>query len=184
MRVWRLVVLIVAAVVWVPVHSDECIQPSSARLFASESGLHVFRVGQKRGQLPVGTLFAVGDDFRERRIWRTRLVNVPHRVLVPDDGRSAITIDNAGCGVGRAHSVVIYGAGGRVIGDYHRDDLLTADEIQQHVQQAMAGRGWIGMTRFAFASPSTFVVHLQWGRVIRINLLTGAMASSAATGRD
>lgn len=184
MPMWRLVVFVVAALVWVPVHSDECIQPSSARLFASESGLHVFRVGQKRGELPVGTLLAVGDDFRERRIWRTRLVNVPHRVLVPDDGRSAVTIDNAGCGVGLAHSVVIYGAGGRVIGDYHLDDLLTADEIERRVQQAMAGRGWIGMAHFAFESPSTFVVHLQWGRAIRIDLLTGAIASPAATARD
>jgi hypothetical protein len=110
--------IIAIAVAGPPACADECIQPSNARVFASASGGHIFRVAQKDRERPEGTLVAISDNFDERRVWCTRLINVPARILVADDGDTAVGIDNAGCRFGSDHSVVIYGKSGRVVADY------------------------------------------------------------------
>lgn len=175
MRVWGVGALIAVAVAGTPAYADECIQPRNARVFASASGHYILRVGQKQGQLSEATLVAITDDFAERRVWRARLVNVPARILVADDGDTAVGIDNAGCRFGSDHSVVIYGKSGRVVADYRLEDLLSAAEIRQYVDATMAGRHWTEKARFAFTA-DTLVITLDWGRVIRIDLSSGKIS--------
>jgi hypothetical protein len=166
--------------------ADECIGPQNARLFASELGTHIFKVAQKKSERPEGTLISIADNFRERRLWRARLVNIPLRVVVPDDGRTVVTVENAGCGFGSAHSIVVYGAAGRVIADYGLEDILSAPEISQHTKRTMAGRHWIDKVHFSFESGlqgnGALVVTFHWGRQVKIDLLTGAINSSGAAG--
>ena len=148
MRVWGVGAIIAVAVAGLPTYADECIQPRNARVFASASGDHIFRVAQKDRERPEGTLIAIGDNFHEQRVWHTRLVSVPARILVADDGPTVVGIDNAGCRFGTDHSVVIYGKGGRVVADYRLEDLLSAAEIRQHVRVTMAGRLWTERASF------------------------------------
>jgi hypothetical protein len=175
MRSWRVAALVSCAVlIGTPSRADECIGPANARLFASESGIHILRVGQKRGQLPEGTLIAIRDDFGEQRIWRARLINVPARVIVTDDGRTVVTIDNAGCGFGREHSVVVYGERGRMIADLRLEDILDPDEIQRQIPHSMAGRLWTEKASFSFNRVSgALAIAFDWGRHVTIDLLTG-----------
>ena len=179
------VAISVAGLYSASIRAEECIGPQNARLFASESGLHIFKVAQKKAERPEGTLISIGDSFREQRLWRARLVNSPLRVLVPDDGRTVVTVENAGCGLGSAHSIVVYGATGRVIADYGLEDILSAPEISQHTTRSMAGRPWIDKAHFSFEfglqGNGALVVTFQWGRQVRIDLLTGAISSSAKT---
>jgi hypothetical protein len=173
-----MVICVAAAATGSP-RADECIQPRNARVFASASGDHVFRVGRKGADLPEGALVAIQDNFRERSIWRARLVNVPARIFVPDDGRTVVAVDNAGCRFGLEHSVVVYGMGGRVLADYRLEDILSEREIRQHIQQTMAGRLWTEKARFDFdPSGKAFVITLAWGREVTIHLPTGAILGS------
>jgi hypothetical protein len=71
MRVLGVGAFIAVAVAGTPAHADECIQPGNARVFASASGGHIFRVPQKDRERPEGTLVAIRDNFDERRVWRT-----------------------------------------------------------------------------------------------------------------
>jgi hypothetical protein len=110
-------------------------------------------------------------------VWHTRLVNVPAPILVADDGRTVVGIDNAACRFGTDHSVVIYGKGGRVVADYRREDLLSAAEIRQHVRVTMAGRLWTERASFWFDGYSTMLgITLDWGRIIRIDLSSGKIS--------
>lgn len=179
----RFVVAIgVAALGSASLSADECIGPQSARVFASASGTHIVKVARKNPGRSEGTLLSIADRFRERRArraWRAQLVNVPLRVLVPDDGRTVVTVENYGCGFGSAHAIVIYGAAGRVIADYGLGDILSASEIDQYTDRSMAGRQWIEQADFAFEFPvkgnGNFVVTFRWGRRVKIDLLTGAI---------
>jgi hypothetical protein len=177
MRVWGVGALIAFAAAGPPTYADECIQPRNARVFASASGDYILRVGQKQGQPSEAALVAIKDDFAERRVWRARLVNVPARILVADDGDSVVGIDNAGCRFGADHSVVIYGKGGRVVADYRLEDLLSVADIRRYVHVTMAGRHWTERASFSFsAADSSLVITLDWGRVIRIDLSSGKIS--------
>jgi hypothetical protein len=90
------------------------------------------------------------NDFRERRIWRARLITYPSRVLVPDDGRSVVTIDNGSCGSGREHTVVVYGERGRIVANLRLQDILTEKEIREKVSHAVSGPDWIEKASFSF----------------------------------
>jgi hypothetical protein len=177
MRVWGVGALIAVAVAGPPAYADECIQPRNARVFASASGGHIFRVAQKDRERPEGTLVAITDNFDERRVWRARLVNVPARILVADDGETAVGIDNAGCRFGSDHSVVIYGKSGRVVADYRLEDLVSAADIRRYVHVTMAGRHWTERATFSFSADDTsLVITFDWGRVIRIDLSSGKIS--------
>ena len=177
MRSWQVAALVSCAVlVGTPSHADECIAPAVARLFASESGIHIVRVNQKPGKLPEATLIAIRENFGERRIWRARLVNVPARVIVTDDGRTVVTIDNAGCGIGGEHSVVVYGERGRMIADLRLEDILSEEEIRERIRHSMAGRYWTKNASFSLDRVSgALAISFEWGRVVTIDLLTGAV---------
>jgi hypothetical protein len=79
-----------------PAHAaaDDCIVASGARIYASASGRHGFRLTSGNAPSRIeGLLFGFDHAGEEKRIWRTRLRTVPVRVLVADDGRTVVAVD-------------------------------------------------------------------------------------------
>ena len=75
--------------------------------------------------------------------------------------------------------MVVYGAGGRVWADYRLDELIESNEIRQHVlPHTVSSLHWAPGATFAFHEWSHLVITLSWGRVITINLATGAIVSN------
>ncbi len=182
MRTLRVVALVSCGLlVAIPAHADDCVALADARLFASESGGHAFRLSGKPGKLPEGTLVAIRNDFRDRRIWRTRLITVPSRVLVPDDGRSVVTIDSGACRSGREHAVVVYGERGRIVANLRLQDILTEKEIREKVRHSMSGPDWATNASFSFERlGGALAIKFDWGTYVTVDLPTGMVTG---TGR-
>ena len=180
MRTFRVVALVSCGLlVAIPAHADDCVALGDARLFASESGGHAFRLSGKPGKLPEGTLVAIRNDFRERRIWRARLITDPSRVLVPDDGRSVVTIDNGSCGSGREHAVVVYGERGRIVANLRLQDILTEKEIREKVRHTVTGPDWMEKASFSFERlGGALAIKFDWGTYVTVDLPTGRVTGT------
>ena len=109
----------------------------------------------------------------DTEIWAGDLVNVPHRVVITDDGKFFVTFDTWGR-LGFEHSVVIYSAAGHVIADIELPTLLTQAEIVDRVRWSVSSRGWVEDARIGFTETGdTLVLTLKWGKVIRVRLADG-----------
>src|SRR5262245_40274494 len=84
---------------------------------------------------------------------------------------------------GLEHVVVVYGEGGRVLADYELEDLIDANEIRQHVPHTVSSRWWTRDATFSFHELSHLVITLSWGRVITIDLATGAIVPKLKVNR-
>ena len=73
-------------------------------------------------------LFDLDENGKERTVWNGKLVNVPHRVHVAEDGKRVVTIDTYGP-PSDEHVVVVYDEKGKVLADYKPEDLLSQQEI-------------------------------------------------------
>ena len=153
--------------------ADDCAPTSGVRLYTSANGRHGFRmsVGANAQPRATGRLFAVDGASNDNPIWESQLVNVPARVLVGEDGRTVVTIDTD-CKAGFEHSLVVYGAGGRVLADHRLEDLLTSDEVRERVTHSISSRRWADEASFAFSSQQLKIA-LPWGRHIFVDLATG-----------
>jgi hypothetical protein len=161
-----------------PLWARDCVVPAEARIFASEQGGHIFRVARAEGNRSEGTLIEIQDGFRERRVWRARLLNTPSQVIVAGGRHSVITIDTA-CRFGAEHSVVVYGADGRVVADLNLERLLTVEELGDRILHSPDGRFWAEKAQFGFDQRmENFMITFQWGRSISIHLKTGQIESS------
>jgi hypothetical protein len=131
--------------------ADECVWVGGAQIFSSQNGRQGFKVTM--GGSPTtrvgGRLFTFDTDGRERLIWQSRLVNVPVGSYVADDGPTVVTIDTA-CRMGYEHSIVVYGANGKVVVDYRLEDFLTSDEIDNRVPRSVSSRRWAEGAQFHF----------------------------------
>jgi hypothetical protein len=110
-------VLALSAVVAVStlLRADSRVAPTP-RVFGSQWGSHAFKVLKPQiGGPSQGVLFRLDAQGKEQIVWRADLVNTPHRVLVDDSGKFVATIDTY-AQLGFAHSLVIYGEKGKVIG--------------------------------------------------------------------
>jgi hypothetical protein len=140
-----------------PAFADSWATPRP-RVFASQGGLYGFKVLKPVfGRTAVGLLFTLDQDGQETKIWETELVNVPHRVLVPDGGKRVVTIDTYGR-LGYDHSLVVYDEHGKVLADYTLEDLLTDLESQFFVTQSVSSRYWARQATFTFNSDATQLV--------------------------
>ena len=147
------------------------------RVFGSELGSRAFKVLKPTLSGPSeGVLFRLDADGKEQIVWEAKLVNTPHRVLVDDSGRFVASIDTY-ANLGFAHSLVIYGDKGKVIRDFKLEDLLTQDEISKNVARTETSRHWAKKCAFQLESDH-LVLRLSWGKVIRIELLTGKIAET------
>jgi len=118
-------------------------------------------------------LFSLDEQGNEKSIWNVRLVNVPVRALVSDDGKYVVTLDTWG-GAGFDHSLVVYGAKGKVVADFKLEELLTQGEIEKHTLHTESSRRWEQDAKFEFdLEKEQLTIAFKWGKAIRVSLLTG-----------
>jgi hypothetical protein len=162
--------------------ADEWDTPKPLKAVSS-SGNHLFRVTFPEGPRILGraegTLSAPQKDGSEKVLWRVRLVNTPHQVFVADKSQHVVTVDTY-ANLGHQHTVVLYGDDGKVLADYQLEDLLDRKEIAKHVEMTVSSRWWARRARFAFSPDGKqFVITLDWGRTVPIDLASPPPAASA-----
>ncbi len=155
---------------------------SRPQVYTSSAGTHRFRT--RPPQLSTwsgksqGTLVSVAPDGTETATWARDLVNIPVLAFVTNDGKHVVTLDTW-AKLGYEHALVVYGEGGAVVVDYDLDALLSSDEIASSVVHTMNARRWLqGATTVFDAGGQTFVITLQWGRVIRVALSSGKIETA------
>jgi hypothetical protein len=182
MKAPMLLALTLIAALFTPARSDDWAAPTP-RVFGSPSGLHGFKVLKpKFDGISVGVLFRLDADGKEQTVWRAKLVNTPHRVIVDDSGKFVATIDTYG-NLGFAHAIVVYGDKGKVIGDYKLEELLTSKEIESHVPHSESSRHWASKASFQIED-GHLAARLEWGKTIRVDLSDGKIAASDARKVD
>lgn len=131
-------------------------------------------------------LFERDDKTRqERKLWEAYLVNAvaPMAAEISDDGRFLVTLDDFNRG-GAAHAVVVYDQRGRKRFEFELTQLLGREDWQ-HVKTRGPVVRWLVKARHGFESaPAQFVIRLNWGKTIRINLEDGAILEGAAPVDD
>lgn len=118
-----------------------------------------------------------------RRVWERAFVNdvAPQRAYVRDDGRFVVTLDEARLG-GARHALVIYGQRGELLRHFVLTDLL-GQEDWPHVQVQRPALEWLRDASCRFDDPTDeFVIELNWGRVVRIDLKTLQVVSAEGWG--
>jgi hypothetical protein len=125
-----------------------------------------------------GKLVAVAPDGTETAIWTRELVNIPVSAFIADDGRHVVTLDTW-ARLGYEHALVIFGGQGAVVADYDLDALLSADEIASSVVHTVSARRWLQGATITFdKGEQDIVIHLQWGKRIRVELATGKIETA------
>lgn len=138
------------------------------------------------------------DCGQERDVtlrWRGNLVNpvMPHRVFVPRDGESLVTLDDY-ARIGYDNCVVIYGGGGVVLGRYSLSDLYSEDVIQD-IPRSSSSRWWLEDPRVMFSDDGRSFYLMPIGprvesdearaeQVFRFDLRTGEMSTSVSPEAD
>ncbi len=155
--------------------------PPSPRIYASTWGTHGFKMlppDLRAGGPATGILFSLDKDGKEKPVWEEKLVNIPMRVLISEDGKHVVTIDTY-ASMGYKHALVVYGEKGKVVADLRLEDLLTEKEITDHIPRTASSRHWAGKADFAFdLNRKDVVVTMKWGPVIKVNLATGKVERS------
>lgn len=176
--------LVAAAIVGMtaPLRADKW-PPPTPRVFGSQWGRHGFKVLKPEfGGSSHGVLFRLDAEGKEQIVWQAPLVNTPHQVIVDDEGKFVATIDTYGS-LGFAHALVIYGSGGKVIGDFKLEDLLTKDEIATKVLHSEFSRRWVEHGHVAIED-GHLVLRLHWGKSLRVELSSGKVAPAEPATQD
>ena len=125
-----------------------------------------------------GTMVALAKTGGETATWTRELVNIPVTAFVADDGKHVVTFDTW-ARLGYEHALVIYGEDGAVIVDYDLNALVPAEEIRRSVIETVGGRRWLQDATIALdGGGDAVVITLRWGRVIRVALATGHIATA------
>ncbi|MGH9891594.1 MAG: hypothetical protein ACREA0_06360, partial [bacterium] len=146
--------------------------PPRPRVFASEGGTFGFKVLEPKFLgTATGLLFDLDPDGEERTVWNGKLVNVPSRVRVSEDGKRVLTIDTYGK-LGHEHALVVYDNQSKVLADYKLEDLLTPLEIK-FLPTTVSSRAWTAYARFTFSPDRRhFVITLNCSKLFREQLQT------------
>lgn len=146
----RCVLPLLVTLIVTPLFADTWLPPR-ARVFASEGGTFGFKVLEPKFLgTSTGVLFELDENGKEKTVWKGKLVNVPNRVLVSEDGKRVLTIDTYGK-LGHEHALVVYDDQSKVLADYKLEDLLTLLEIKM-VPTSVSSRAWTAYARFTFGS--------------------------------
>lgn len=156
------VVVIIALHIHSPAYGDSWAQPKP-RIFSSNWGAWGFKVLEPKFlHDSVGELFRLDADGKEVVVWRARLVNVPHRVFVSENGHYIVTIDTYGR-LGSDHSIVVYDEQGKVLLDGGVDKLLNPIESALFVQQSVSSFHWAKHCEFQFVEKQRrFQITFPW----------------------
>ncbi|MBY0526291.1 MAG: hypothetical protein K2R98_23055 [Gemmataceae bacterium] len=147
-----------------------------AQIFASSEGtcgLKILPPPDGAARKSQGRLFSLDPEGKEKPIWDVRLVNIPVRALISDDGKYVATLDTWG-GTGFDHSLVVYGPTGNMVADFKLEDLLTQEEIGKHTERSESSRRWAQNATFKFdRDKEKLTIAFNWGKVIRVSVTTG-----------
>jgi hypothetical protein len=86
-----------------------------------------------------------------------------------------VTLDTY-ANLGFAHSIVIYDKQGQVLGDYSLEQVLTRSDIANHVDKTVSSRWWRNGAEYEFMMNGDFVIKLQWGKRVEVNLGSGKIS--------
>jgi len=160
------------------VHADKFpAVPPEPKLFASMYGNFAFKT-LPDGSVSEGMLLTLDAQAKEKVIWRAKLLNIPSRAIITENGKYVITLDSWRS-IGFEHCLVIYGEKGKVIADYKLEDLLTAKEIEG-LPASASSRGWSSKDVAEFEDRATeedeLVIRMKykgWTKVIHLSLSSG-----------
>ena len=127
----------------------------------------------------------VGAKASARRVWTATLANeiAPRQALIRDDGRFVVTLDEFRRG-GAAHAVVIYGQQGKRLREFGLRELLRGDDWDNLKVERRAIE-WLSGADFTFVDkPPQFVITLEWGREIHIDLEHLEIAKDAGVSQQ
>ena len=105
-------------------------------------------------------------------VWKAALVNrqAPHAAIVTNDGY-LITLDDWG-GLGGDHAVTIYNPAGKLVRDYHLDNLAVPDEVRNS-NRSVSSRDWLRhAVYYASAKRKRLQIHLAAG-ILELWLVDG-----------
>lgn len=156
---------------------DKYEPPRKTRIFASPFGTYGFTCGLESAAggektTATGTLFAFDDAGTQKTAWTSRLVCVPARVLVSDEG-DVVTVNDY-YRRGYEHSLVFYGVNGKIIADLRAEQFLTEDELKNKVTATESSRHWESECGIEL-DKRKLIVKLKWGRQIVFDLASGAI---------
>ncbi|MBU0637590.1 MAG: hypothetical protein KKB50_01895 [Planctomycetes bacterium] len=175
MKTCRLLLLGVA--VWVAACGAVAQERELLREARSENGRFVLRIQPARlGQHASPSCVAALQEraprqSRERKRWERPLVSdvAPALALVRNDGRYIVTLDEHRRG-GARHALVVYGEHGQLLRHFILTDLLRGDDWRQ-VRVRKGNVTWLRGAEHVFDNEAQeFVITLEWGRVIRVDL--------------
>ncbi|MBL8878656.1 MAG: hypothetical protein JNG88_06000 [Phycisphaerales bacterium] len=121
----------------------------------------------------IATLSDKEQSDKRGQVWKRSLVNevAPGRVLIRDDGRFVVTLDEFRRG-GARNALVIYGERGELLRHFLLTDLLKREDWPR-VRVRRGAVDWLSGARFAFDMPAEqFIITLRAERLIRIDLKT------------
>lgn len=167
--------------------------PPEPKLFASIYGNFAFKtlpegsvsIDPRNGQIvgtSEGVFFTLDENAKEKVIWRAKLVNIPSRAIVTENGKYVITLDSWRS-TGFDHCLVVYGEKGKVIADFMLEDLLTAKEIEG-LPASITHRGWSDKDIAEFEDRSRedeLVIRMKykgWTKVIHLSLASGRIVKN------
>ena len=156
--------------------------PPTPAIFGTESGAtgcKVLAIGMRlrMGHASRAEIFRLNDAGREVVVRRFRLVNIPHKVMLINDGEFIVTIDTYGS-LGYAHSIVIYNRAGRLLADLALEDFLSVHDIRS-VSHSASSRDWTRDARIRTdVVGASLLIDMPNGRKLSIELATGRVTRS------
>lgn len=164
--------------------------PPPARIFSSSEGTMAIKIIPIDFDESTGTVFRLNRDGSEEVVWSQKLVNAPLSVYIwrgngPGHPMRVVTLDTW-ANAGYKHALVVYDEKGQVILDAKLEDLLTPEEIDKNVWNSVSSRWWRSDATTDFdgdGEHSKFIIKLSWGKVLSVNLKSGAIQSAATASK-
>ena len=123
---------------------------------------------EKPSRIQVLRLTSSQNGYEQVSIFSTQNGATPLKLLMTDDGRRLVALDES-CGMGRGeHAIVVYDGSGRVLSSWKLDQILTADE-RKKVTESVSSTWWrekaylVG-SEFIFTGPARVLVGADVGK--------------------
>ena len=101
--------------------------------------------------------------LKAKLVWKAALVNrwAPYAAIVTNDGY-LVTLDDWG-GLGMDHAVAIYNPSGKLVRDYHLDNIAVPDDVR-NMGRSVSSRHWLRhAVYYASSKRKRLQIHLMGG---------------------
>jgi len=172
-------VLLIIPTLAAPSRADSWEAPFPA-IHASERGRYAVKVIPEKIFNARAEAVSIDKEGNVTSHWKMPLACMPVSVYVADFAPIVVALDMFHQ-TGQEHTLVVYGRDGKVLADYALEDLLTKEEIEKHTFRTISSRWWRhdATTEFHYSTDpnaptqAAFIMRFKWGKVIRVDLLTG-----------